>query len=78
MLRNRPDEARRQAIAKAQKGDDEGLADEIRMFQFRGIRPKTASEIDDLGRAPKLSGTPTSASRMIVYRRVGGGVDPTH
>lgn len=69
---------RRQAIVQASEGDDEKLASEIRIFQFRDIQPKAASEIDDLGCAPKLSGTPTNASRMTVYRRVGGVIAPTH
>lgn len=77
MLRNRFDEARRQAIAQALEVDDEGLAAAIRMFQFRDIRPKAASEIDDLGRASKLLGHTDKRITETVYRRVGEVVDPT-
>ncbi len=77
MLRNRPDEARRQAIAKAQKGDDEGLAAAIRMFQFRDIRPKTASEITDPKDASRLLGHTGEELTERVYRRVGAIAKPS-
>lgn len=77
MLRLRFDEARRQAIAQAMEAEDEGLAAAIRMFQFRDIRPKAASEIDDLGRASKLLGHTDKRITETVYRRVGEVVDPT-
>lgn len=77
MLRLRFDEARRQAIAQAMEVDDNVLAAAIRMFQFRDIRPKAASEIDDLGRASKLLGHTDKRITETVYRRVGEVVDPT-
>lgn len=68
---------RRQAIAQASEGDDEKLASEIRIFQFRDIQPKAASEIDDLGRASRLLGHTDQRITETVYRRVGEVVDPT-
>lgn len=80
MLRNRPDEARRQAIAKAQKGNDEGLAAAIRMlqfqFQFQDIRPKAASEITDPKDASRLLGHTEEELTERVYRRVGAIAKP--
>ena len=83
MLRNRPDEARRQAIAKAQKGNDEGLAAAIRMlqfqfqFQFQDIRPKAASEITDPKDASRLLGHTEEELTERVYRRVGAIAKPS-
>lgn len=75
MLRNRPDEARRQAIVKAQKGNDEGVAAAIRMLQFQSqfqdIRPKAASEITDPKDASRLLGHAEEELTERVYRRVG-------
>ena len=53
------------------------LAAAIRQFQFRDIRPKAASEIEDLGRASKLLGHTDKRITETVYRRVGEVVDPT-
>lgn len=68
---------RRQAIAQASEGDDEKLASEICIFQFRDIRLKAASKIDDLGLASRLLGHTNKRITETVYRRVGGVVDPT-
>jgi integrase len=61
MLRRRFDEARLNAAEKAQAELDDELATSIRNFQFRDIRPKAASEIDDLGMPASCLGTPISA-----------------
>ncbi|WP_137279552.1 tyrosine-type recombinase/integrase [Pseudomonas rhizoryzae] len=77
MLRIRFDEARVVAAAAALESLDETLAAAIRQFQFRDIRPKAASEIEDLGRASKLLGHTDKRITETVYRHVGEVVDPT-
>ncbi len=65
------------AIAKALEDEDSQLASNIRQFQFRDIRPKAASEIDDLGQASRLLGHTDKRITETVYRRVGEIVKPT-
>ncbi|MGK3120483.1 tyrosine-type recombinase/integrase [Pseudomonas corrugata] len=77
MLRNRWDEARERAAANAAANGDTGLAATIRQFQFRDIRPKAASEIEDLTDASRLLGHSTEEMTKRVYRRVGEIVKPT-
>lgn len=77
MLRNRWDEARRRAASAAEAAGDGALAERIRQFQFRDIRPKAASEIDDLTAASRLLGHSKEALTQQVYRRVGEVVNPT-
>ncbi|QHD01011.1 integrase [Pseudomonas sp. S04] len=77
MLRNRWDEAREKAAAKAAAEGDATLAAAIRQFQFRDIRPKAASEIDDISHASRLLGHSTQEMTKKVYRRVGEIVRPT-
>ncbi len=77
MLRNRWDEARTEAARKAAEEGKLDLAERIRQFQFRDIRPKAASEIDDLGHASRLLGHSKEQITKTVYRRVGEIVEPT-
>lgn len=77
MLRNRWDETRDKAAMKAELDGDPSLANTIRQFQFRDIRPKAASEIDDIGHASRLLGHSTQEMTKKVYRRVGEVVRPT-
>ncbi|BBP76463.1 integrase [Pseudomonas sp. Ost2] len=77
MLRNRWDEAREKAASMARADGDEELAATIRKFQFRDIRPKAASEIEDIGRASRLLGHSKEEMTKKVYRRVGEIVSPT-
>lgn len=77
MMRNRWDDARAKAAAKADREGNADLAARIRQFQFRDIRPKAASEIDDLSAASKLLGHSREQITEAVYRRVGEIVDPT-
>jgi len=79
-LRLRWDAARSAAVVKAEKEgtkDALELAQRIRQFQFRDIRPKAASEIKDLGEASKLLGHTEEEITKTVYRRVGEIVKPT-
>jgi len=70
-LRSRWDAARLAAAAAHPE-----IADEIRQFQFRDIRPKAASETD-LDHASKLLGHTRQQITQTVYRRVGETVKPT-
>jgi integrase len=77
MLRNRWDEARENAAIKAVTNGDMVLGDAIRQFQFRDIRPKAASEIDNIADASRLLGHSNLEMTKKVYRRVGEIVTPT-
>lgn len=77
MLRLRFDDARTEAIKTAKDNGDAKLAESIRQFQFRDIRPKAASEILDLGDASRLLGHTDKRITETVYRRVGEIVKPT-
>lgn len=77
MLRNRWDEARDQAATKAATQGNAELAITIRKFQFRDIRPKAGSEIEDIGEASRLLGHSTQEMTKKVYRRIGEIVKPT-
>lgn len=70
-LRVRFDQARVAAIKQVPD-----LADRIKAFQFRDIRPKAASEMD-LNHASKLLGHTEQEITEKVYRRVGEVVKPT-
>ncbi|EZP32286.1 hypothetical protein BW33_01907 [Pseudomonas sp. RIT288] len=59
MLRDRWDEARDKAATKAATKGDSELATTIRKFQFRDIRPKASSEIEDIGEASRMLGHST-------------------
>lgn len=76
-LRTRFDAARVQASTIAESNGDMALADRIRQFQFRDIRPKAASEIGDLNAASKLLGHSDREITKKVYRRIGEMVQPT-
>lgn len=77
MLRNRWDEARNKAATIAAVEGDTELAVRIRKFQFRDIRPKAASEIEDIADASRLLGHSTQEMTKKVYRRIGEIVNPT-
>ncbi|GGD00065.1 integrase [Undibacterium terreum] len=77
MLRDRFVKARKTAADIAEIAGDTLLAPRIRAFQFRDIRPKAASEIDDLTDASRLLGHTKEEITKIVYRRVGEKVKPT-
>lgn len=77
MLRLRFDDARLQAVKEALGDEDTTLAESVRQFQFRDIRPKAASEIDDLGDASRLLGHTDKRITETVYRRIGEIVKPT-
>ena len=77
MLRLRFDDARLQAVKEALESQDTTLAESVRQFQFRDIRPKATSEIHDLGDASRLLGHTDKRITETVYRRAGEIVKPT-
>ncbi|MNJ45222.1 hypothetical protein D3C77_403090 [compost metagenome] len=77
MLRLRFDDARKVAREHAFEVQDKTLAEQIRQFQFRDIRPKAASEIGDLTHASRLLGHSDKRITETVYRRIGEVVKPT-
>lgn len=77
MMNNRWLEARKNASAQAIANGDADLAERIKQFEFRDIRPKAASEIDDLTQASRLLGHSKEKIPKDVYRRVGQVVSPT-
>jgi integrase len=77
MLRIRFDTARAIAATEAEVAGLDDLAARIRAFQFRDIRPKAASEIDNLDDASNLLGHTNKAITKRVYRRAGERVKPT-
>lgn len=79
-LRVRFDAARKAAVEAAEKDggpDAVALAERVRKFQFRDIRPRAASDIGDLASASKLLGHTEQQITRKVYRRVGETVKPT-
>lgn len=76
-MRMRFDKARVAAAKIAESDDNPELATRIKQFQFRDIRPKAASEIDDLHAASKLLGHSDKEITRKVYRRIGEKVNPT-
>lgn len=77
MLRNRWQDAREGARAKAIAEKKPELANRIAQFQFRDIRPKAASEITDLGDASLLLGHSKEGITERVYRRIGAIAKPS-
>ena len=77
MLRNRWADAREAARVKAELEKKPDLANRIAQFQFRDIRPKAASEINDLSDASVLLGHSKEEITERVYRRVGAIAKPS-
>lgn len=77
MLRNRWDDARAAAADAAKERGETQLAARIKTFQFRDIRPKAASEIEDLNYASRLLGHSKETLTQQIYRRVSEVVNPT-
>ncbi|WP_442964914.1 integrase [Pseudomonas sp. JQ170C] len=77
MLRNRFSEARDKAARKLIADGNADLAIKVRQFQFRDIRPKAASEIEDISHASRLLGHSKEEITKRFYRRVGEVVSPT-
>ncbi len=79
-LRVRFDAARKaaaEAAAEEATAESIALADRIRRFQFRDIRPRAASDIGDVAAASKLLGHTEQQITKKVYIRIGETVKPT-
>ena len=76
-LRTRFETARAVAATKAIEQELPALAERIKQFQFRDIRPKAASEIKNLHDASRLLGHTEEEITEKVYRRIGETVKPT-
>lgn len=77
MLRNRWADAREAAKVKAEVEKKPDLANRIAQFQFRDIRPKAASELNDLSDASVLLGHSKEGITERVYRRIGAIAKPS-
>jgi integrase len=75
MRRHRFGTARKAAAEEAERAGDSDLANRIRQFQIRDIRPKAASELP-LEHASRLLGHGGQAITERVYRRLGEEVKP--
>ncbi len=71
-----PFEVARKKAAESVEPENPALAARIRLFQFRDIRPKAASEME-LSHARKLLGHTDQQITRSVYQRVGETVLPT-
>jgi integrase len=76
-LRTRFESARSTAAQQVRLANQEDLARKIEQFQFRDIRPKAASEIENIHEASKLLGHSEREITEKVYRRIGETVKPT-
>ena len=76
-MRTRFESARSTAAQHVRLENREDLALRIEQFQFRDIRPKAASEIENIHEASKLLGHSEREITEKVYRRIGETVKPT-
>lgn len=80
MLRTRFESARAAAVKLALEAvtpEMDDLAGRVRQFQFRDIRPKAATDIEDLAAASRLLGHTHQEITKKVYIRRGETVKPT-
>ncbi|MDF3863515.1 tyrosine-type recombinase/integrase [Pseudomonas denitrificans (nom. rej.)] len=76
MLRHRWDKAREDAATAAIEAGDAEFGAMIREFQFRDIRPKAATEINDVKDASRLLGHTEEEITRAVYVRRGAIAQP--
>lgn len=76
MRRSRFDEAREKASQKALTNNNEELSEQIKKFQFRDLRPKAATDMDDINLASKLLGHTKQQITELIYIRKGQEVEP--
>lgn len=77
MLQLRWDAARDQARGAEIEASDEQLAKRIGEFQFRDIRPKAVTEINNVKEASRLLGHTEEEITKLVYMRVGAIAKPS-
>lgn len=76
MRRSRFDEAREKASQEALTNNNEELSEQIKKFQFRDLRPKAATDMDDINLASKLLGHTKQQITELIYIRKGQEVEP--
>lgn len=76
MRRARFDEAREKAFQEALTNNNEELSEQIKKFQFRDLRPKAATDMDDINLASKLLGHTKQQITELIYIRKGQEVEP--
>jgi len=76
MFRKRFTKARSLALNEALEKNDTYLANKIQDFQFKDVRPKAASDINDLSAASMLLGHTKEQITKSVYVRIGQEVEP--
>lgn len=76
MRRYRFENARIDAANEALANNAEELAKRIKEFQFKDLRPKAASDMNNIELASKLLGHTKEEIIMKVYVRVGQKVEP--
>lgn len=76
MRRSRFDEAREKATQEALANNNEELSEQIKKFQFRDLRPKAATDMDDINLASKLLGHTKQQITELIYIRKGQEVEP--
>lgn len=76
MRRYRFENARIDAANEALTNNDEELAKRIKEFQFKDLRPKAASDMNNIELASKLLGHTKEEITRKVYIRIGQEVEP--
>lgn len=76
MRRYRFDNARIDAVNEALANNDKELAERISKFQFKDLRPKAASDMNNIELASKLLGHSKEAITRQVYIRTAQEVEP--
>ncbi|MFD1260640.1 tyrosine-type recombinase/integrase [Entomomonas asaccharolytica] len=78
MRRYRFENARNTAINEALANNDEEFAKHIKEFQFKDLRPKAASDMNNIELASKLLGHTKEEITKKIYIRVGQEVEPVN
>lgn len=76
MFRKRFTKARGKAINEATNKNDSYFAEQIKDFQFKDLRPKSASDMNDLSSASNLLGHTKEQITKMIYLRKGQEVKP--
>lgn len=76
MFRKRFTAARSHALNEALEKNDTYLTDQIKDFQFKDVRPKAASDMNDISSASNLLGHTKEQITKMVYIRIDQEVSP--
>lgn len=75
-FRRRFEKSKKIAIKHALDNNDQYLASQIKQFVFKDIRPKTASDMNNLNSASNLLGHTKEETTRLIYLKVGQEVNP--